>query len=389
MPAVRARIRGVVDSVRFLRRVGAPVVPRGLFSGALGPGWVLAPRPRPLVFGSATVPSLPAVLRASAGRLAFDPGVDGRLAGTPVPVRRTASAYTLPEGLRRVAPYVVWAAARRNQPFNGPNVRLRTDVDGDLLDRGSPAVVQRSDYFSFLCSNELTGSDLQARDGAFPFREDHLFDAAGDFRRLDSSELNNCLGASTLAITTDDRLVVTVQGARSQGSAGRPAPSGSGAVEPQDYPASGVLQDFVCRGAERELREETGIPREAVGRSAVIGYGRWLDRGGLPEFFCVTALTVSSAELVRRGLVGTVPVAERSWVQEVSLVPLDLGAVRTLPASLPTSGERAPCWQGAGLVDLSRWPGEPAVPLDAALDALARTLQADPGFLSRLRDRAV
>lgn len=349
---------------------------------------MLTPKPLPLVFGSAAVPGLAAVLRTSAGRVAFDPDLDLRLDGAPVPVQTAASAYALPEGLRRVAPYVVWAAARRNWPFNGPNVRLRTDVDGDLLDRGSPVVVQRSDYLSLLCSNELTRWDIEAPEGAFRFREDHLFDVAGDFRRLGSSELNNDIGVSTLAVTTDDHLVVTLQGTRSGVSAGRLAPSGSGGLEPRDHPESSVLQDFVCRGAERELREETGIPAAAVGRSAVIGYGRWLDRGGKPEFFCVTALTVSSEELVRRSLVHGVPADERPWVQEVGLVPLDLGAVRELPASLPPSGERAPCWHGTGLVDLSRRTGEPSVPLDAALDALARTLRADPGFLSRLRDQA-
>lgn len=352
--------------------------------------WVMAPKSLPLTLeGSPAVPGLPARLLSSEGRMAFDPDLDLKLAHSLVPVQMAPSNYALPEGLARIAPYVMSNSARGHWPFNGPNVRLCTDIDQDFLEQERPAIVQRSNFFSLLCSNELTRWDIEAPEGTFRFREDYLFDSTGDFRRLDSSKLDNSVGVSTLAITTDDHLVLTLQTTRSQASAGRLAPSGSGALEPRDYPDSSLLQELICRGAVRELREETTIPRAAIGRSAVVGYGRWLDRGAKPEFFCVTALTVSSNELTRKGLIHGVLTDERLWTQTIRVTPLNLQAVQNLPADVNLSVERSPCWKNAGIADFSRQIGEPSVPLDAALDALARTLRADPNFLTRLRNEEV
>ncbi|MDR7380601.1 hypothetical protein [Promicromonospora iranensis] len=349
--------------------------------------WVMAPRSLPLSFeGSPAVPGLPSVLLSAEGRMAFDPELDLKLAHALVPVQMAPSMYTLPTGLADVAPYVMSNSARGHWPFNGPNVRLCTDIDQDFLEQDRPAVVQRSNFFSLLCSNELTRWDIEAPEGPFRFRENYLFDDSGDFRRFDSSKLDNSIGVSTLAITTDDHLVVTLQTTRSQASSGRLAPSGSGALEPRDYSDSSFLHELICRGAERELREETTISRTAIGRSAVVGYGRWLDRGAKPEFFCVTALTVSSQELRRKGLIHGVLTDERLWTQTIRVTPLNLSAIQNLPADTELSAEQAPCWHAAGLLDLSRQIGEPSVPLDSALDALVRVLRADPSFLVELRD---
>lgn len=422
---MRAVIRSVVDRVRFLMRAEWVYV-TGLAGFALGlvpsllkipswlnggllamatvtalvlivrdsallrmrwSEWVMAPRSLPLNFDSApSMPGLPAVLLSSEGRMAFDPDLDLKLARSLVPVEMAPSMYVLPSGLANIAPYVMSNSARGHWPFNGPNVRLCTDIDQDFLKQGRPAVVQRSNFFSLLCSNELTRWDIEAPDGAFHFRENYLFDGSGDFRRLDSSKLDNSVGVSTLAITTDDHLVVTLQTTRSQASSGRLAPSGSGALEPRDYPNSSLLQEFICRGAVRELHEETTISRTAIGRSVVVGYGRWLDRGGKPEFFCVTALTVSSHELARKGLIHGVLTDERLWTQTIRVTPLNLPAIQNLPADTKESAERVPYWHEAGLLDLSKQIGEPSVPLDAALDALARTLRANPDFLTELRN---
>jgi hypothetical protein len=352
--------------------------------------WVMAPRSLPLRFaGAPSVPGLPAVLLSSEGRMAFDPDLDLKLARSPVVVEMAPSTYALPPGLANIAPYVMSNSARGHWPFNGPNVRLCTDIDQSFLEQGRPAVMQRSNFFSLLCSNELTRWDIEAPEGPFQFREEYLLDASGDFRRLDSSKLDNSIGVSTLAITTDDHLVVTLQTTRSQASSGKLAPSGSGALEPRDYPSSSLLKEFVCRGAVRELREETTISRTAIGRSAVVGYGRWLDRGGKPEFFCVTALTVSSHELARKGLIHGVLTDERLWTQTIRVTPLNLPAIQNLPADTRDPAERVPYWHEAGLLDLSKQIGEPSVPLDAALDALARTLHANPDFLTELRDTDV
>ncbi|WP_460705969.1 hypothetical protein [Myceligenerans halotolerans] len=356
--------------------------------------WVMAPRRLPLVFdGDPAVPGLPVLIRSGEGSVAIDPELDRRLPDTPVVAEMRPDAFDLPPQLAGIKPYVLFRSAHGQWPFNGPNVRLATNLDAEWLAQRRPAVVQESDFFSLLCSNELTKWDITSPDGAFRFREEFLLDRDGDFRPLESSHLNNSIGTSTLAVTTDDHLVVTLQSTRSQASSGRLAPSGSGALEPRDLTAGASLQEFVIAGAERELAEETTIPRAAIAGSSVIGYGRWLDRGAKPEFFSVTALNVSSQDYSRKGMIHGLLREERLWTQTIDFTPLDLGA----PARTGTSGGgsasgrselstvRSPCWGDVGLADLSGLPGEPSVPLDAALDALVRALRGDPDLLTRLR----
>ena len=356
--------------------------------------WVMAPRRLPLVFdGDPAVPGLPVRICSGEGSVAIDPVLDARLSRAPVSVEMRPDTFDLPPRLAGIKPYVLFRSAHGQWPFNGPNVRLATNLDARWLDEGRPAVVQRSDFFSLLCSNELTRWDITSPDGPFRFRDEFLLDRDGDFRPLESSHLNNSIGTSTLAITTDDHLVVTLQSTRSQASSGRLAPSGSGALEPRDLVGDAYLQDFVIAGAERELVEETTIPRAAIAGSTVIGYGRWLDRGAKPEFFSVTALNVSSQDFSPQGMIHGLLREERLWTQTIGFAPLDLAATDRAetsgggPASEQTdsSTARPPVWADVGLADLSALPGEPSVPLDAALDALLRALVDDPGLLRRLR----
>ncbi|GAB4085541.1 hypothetical protein GCM10028784_21710 [Myceligenerans cantabricum] len=358
--------------------------------------WVMAPRSLPLQFdGDPSVPGLPVLIRSREGTIAIDPALDRRLPETPVRAEMAPDVFDLPERLAGISRYVMARSGQGQWPFNGQNVRLATNIDATWLDRERPAVVQASDFFSLLCSNELTKWDITSPDGPFGFREEFLFDEGGNFRPLESSHLNNSIGTSTLAVTTDDHLVVTLQSTRSQASSGRLAPSGSGALEPRDLTPGSTLQEFVGEGAERELSEETTIPRAAVAATAVIGYGRWLDRGAKPEFFSVSALTVSSRDFSRKGMIHGLLKEERLWTQTIDFAPLDLEAPSRPGSSegvassrLDGSTGRAPCWRETGLADLSTLPGEPSVPLDAALDALVRALRAEPGLLTRLRGGA-
>jgi hypothetical protein len=308
--------------------------------------WVMAPRRLPLAFdGDPAVPGLPVRIRSGEGTVAIDPELDRRLAVTPVVVEMRPDEFDLPPRLAGIKPYVLFRSAHGQWPFNGPNVRLATNLDAEWLAQGRPAVVQESDFFSLLCSNELTRWDITSPDGPFRFREEFLLDREGNFRPLESSHLNNSIGTSTLAITTDDHLVVTLQSTRSQASSGRLAPSGSGALEPRDLMRNANLQEFVAGGAERELAEETTIPRTAISGTAVIGYGRWLDRGAKPEFFSVTALNMSSRDFSRRGMIHGLLQEERLWTQTIDFTPLDLAA----PGRSGTSGGGV-CLRRVGLV---------------------------------------
>ncbi len=351
--------------------------------------WTMRRRQSPIDFRRPLVaPALPVVVGTPAGRVALDPALDLELMTATCTVRWSETTYALPPSLAAIAPYVLRRSSQGRWPFNGPNVSLATDVTRDSVVAGAEVLMRAGDFYSALCSNELTGWVLSRDGDEVRFWDRYLFDARGRLTSLNVSELNNGVGVSTLAVTTDDVLVVTLQSARAQTAAGQWAPSGSGALEPRDVVRDGTdpLVEAVRRGAERELMEETRIPRAAIGRTVVIGHSRWFDRGGKPEFYCVTALTVSAAELGRQGQVHAPLSEERLWTASRNTVRLDLAVDAAAMPDPSATGERPPCWRQAGLVPGSSLLDDSvSLSLDVALDALARRLAVTPGLLDDLR----
>ncbi|WP_245787291.1 hypothetical protein [Amycolatopsis saalfeldensis] len=81
--------------------------------------------------------------------------------------------------------------------------------------------------------------------------------------------LRTLAGVSTIAFTTDGKLVAVRQSARNSVSGLLLAPSGSGSLEPRDLrTADGgerrLLHTAVGAGMERELREESGVHADEI-----------------------------------------------------------------------------------------------------------------------------
>ena len=106
----------------------------------------------------------------------------------------------------------------------------------------------------------------------------------------EQSACANQIGASTIAVTSDDYLVIVEQGPRSNIAKGLLASSGSGSADWNDVAGLTDLQQFVKHFALRELTEECGLKANDVAWCKIMGYGRLLDRGGLPQFFCLAKL---------------------------------------------------------------------------------------------------
>jgi hypothetical protein len=95
---------------------------------------------------------------------------------------------------------------------------------------------------------------------------------------------------STIAFTSDHYLIIVGQKEGNAFSQGLWAPSGSGSADWKDVRDFNDLQEFVKFAARRELMEECGLATDDVGWMRIIGYGRLLHRGGLPQFFCLSML---------------------------------------------------------------------------------------------------
>ena len=201
--------------------------------------------------------------------------------------------------------------------FDGAKVRLCDDLRVQTSDTLEPVRLERTTYFRTLVTNDSVNYEVfldgrhspvySGRDTCFP---------GGVVASLSESDASNQIGASTLAISADNRLVIMRSGARSAVEVGRLASSGSGSADWKDVEAQHTIAAFARRVALRELTEELGINPADVLAFGVIGYGRFIDRGGKPEFFCVARLSLPYSKLkIRR--------PERMYMERSESPPLD------------------------------------------------------------------
>lgn len=199
--------------------------------------------------------------------------------------------------------------------FNNPKVRLRYDLTEQAILSGRIADLQRTDYFTELCTNAMVEWQVFSKsDHALRFNGVELMANNETILNLEDTG-NGCanlIGISTMAFTRDGYLIVPVQGAHTQKSPGHLAPSGSGSADLADVEGErGSLQAFITRATERELREECGISASKYTiRTELVGFCRVLQRGGLPEFFSVSFIDADHAAL-------HVPKSESAYIAQI------------------------------------------------------------------------
>jgi hypothetical protein len=211
--------------------------------------------------------------------------------------------------------------------FNDKKVSLRTELNVEQLTQpGRMVTIGKTSYIASALTNDACVTRLVREKsspqtiyadltGMYPLSirgdETHLLS-------LDDSQLSNHMGASTIALfrQTSGACVVVLpeQGAKAARSAGLLAPTGSGSLDWADVSklSSKDLLSVVARGANRELFEEQGIL--GLGRGGrplnellklhrvdtyVLGYFRWLNFGGLPQFCCLSTVWGVNVENLR------------------------------------------------------------------------------------------
>ena len=187
---------------------------------------------------------------------------------------------------------------RRPVLFNGKKVRMASDPVLDHTGALASVHLQPTRYFDTLMTNDAVALRLTShrtrreimngREFCFPDRM---------VPPCEQSACANQVGASTLAVTSDDYLVIVEQGPRANMASGMLASSGSGSADWDEIDGCHDLQHFVAGFAGRELAEECGLSASDIAWLKIIGYGRLLDRGGLPQFFCLAQLHCPLSEI--------------------------------------------------------------------------------------------
>lgn len=220
-------------------------------------------------------------------------------------LRRLPGRYRLPGRLARFREAaLIQARSGGALLFNETKIRLASDPD-TLLDGHGAAVIQKTTYFDFICSNGLTRFLIAQKD-AEPGQVKDMFKelrsaVTGRVIGLARSELSNHLGGGTIAITRTGKLLLSKQGRLSLVASGLLSGTGSGSFDWDDQKDVAHLGDLVKRALERELLEECDyVPGDLHG-TLLLGFARDLRRGGKPDFYALTFVAaepkVSRAEV--------------------------------------------------------------------------------------------
>lgn len=125
---------------------------------------------------------------------------------------------------------------------------------------------------------------------------------------IEGSLMSDHIGVSLLARTSDGFIVEWMQGTKNQQNMGRIVPTASGSLDWHDIKRSRTtdLLTLVRYGMAREFIEEGSRKRFAwqlpsedlVNAIFIIGFYRWLRRGGKPEFIGIAQLPLSRDDLM-------------------------------------------------------------------------------------------
>lgn len=114
---------------------------------------------------------------------------------------------------------------------------------------------------------------------------------------LSASCMSDHIGVSTIAISSDGYAIILRHNNKTAISSDKLLPSGSGSMNYSDLQKNLDFRTSIIKAAERELCEETHIPSSMIQKTQVIGFYRDLDRGGKPEFCCITNLTCNKYDI--------------------------------------------------------------------------------------------
>lgn len=200
-----------------------------------------------------------------------------------------------------------WGAHPPREFANEAKICLGQDL---LLDTTS-ATIYRGSYFHSFLTNELVVCILESLgekpavlfrgSGHFPL---FTIDDRQRLKPLSDSLMGNHIGISSLVHTKDRKIAIWRQSAAAQQNRGRLVPTGSGSCDWSDWTALSSrksLHGLVAGAMEREFGEESHPERRALKdvetQTALLGFFRWIGRGGKPEFVGVSKADVSSLKL--------------------------------------------------------------------------------------------
>jgi len=223
--------------------------------------------------------------------------------------------------------------------------------------------IYKTDYYTSYLTNEFSTSILRAgySDKETALNGNTFFpNERKSLLHLEMSKLNNHIGVSTVLLSRDGYLIVLRQNSRAEQSQYLLVPTGSGSCDWTDF-VEGDIRSTLLNGMKRELVEEafwktTGDSKDTL----ILGYFRWVRRGGKPEF---TGITLSD-----------------SYAKDIVPNPKEVDRTDDDTYARPAhSVSEAICSIDAWL----RQPQRLSVPLHMNLRTLKGALESNPNFWNK------
>lgn len=154
-------------------------------------------------------------------------------------------------------------------------------------------------YYDSFVTNQVSGTTLVIKDKVHTtITTEHIFPSKTDetgthyLSDIASSQMNDHLGCSTIGFTKDNYIILWVQSSTAQFSKDYVIPTGSGSSNYSDL-IKHSLQKTIINTMERELMEESSPDKSVsnnLNETLILGFYRWVTRGGKPEFTGITKL---------------------------------------------------------------------------------------------------
>lgn len=168
----------------------------------------------------------------------------------------------------------------------------------DLNIKDNIVTCHKGTYYDTFLTNIINGKQLRSNqdNSIIASAEDYLPIKFNDneifMKDITSSLVNNEIGISTIAITSDNYLVIWTQNRAAQSSNGLLVPTGSGSCDWSDKVGNN-FSETIKSAMKRELWEESGAKSlckkyEDIGETIILGYFRWIAKAGKPEFVGLT-----------------------------------------------------------------------------------------------------
>lgn len=220
--------------------------------------------------------------------------------------------FIIAEEIKKFVPFALKEKLESDKVlFNGKlvgqltNLYLPETIEEKDDVKKTEVLVNKTSYYDALSTNHIVYKDIYHLNHInlnFDGRKMLVHKESEEILDFNESYLANHIGINTLALSNDGHVIFGLQGARSEVSAGKYINTGSGSLNYKDFKKfkkNRSLKDIIIYGTERELREETGIPKRTKIKTDLIGYMQVLKYGAKPDYFSVSVIDLKAKDIIK------------------------------------------------------------------------------------------